>query len=178
MQSSSRWNSPPAKKRFAFQGRIDRIDTGIVAGKNVFNIFDYKTGKSLKFSRDEVKRGTALQLPLYAMAAMELLLNDRDARPWRAGYWNVAKDGFKENQSLKMFELSQGSLETIARLGTNPHGLGENNSHCWFNAFAAASFAFSIRTGIAPVIARSALFAGFGRFAHWRRHGRRRRKTQ
>ena len=59
---------------------------------------------------------------------MKLLLNDRDPRPWRAGYWNVAKDGFKENQSLKMFELSQGSLDILARLGTNPHGIRGNNS--------------------------------------------------
>jgi RecB family exonuclease len=98
------------KDTIRVSGRIDRIDTGLVAGKNVFNIIDYKTGKSLKFSRDEVNRGTALQLPLYAIAAMELLLNQRDPRPWRAGYWNVAKDGFKENQALKMCELSQGSL--------------------------------------------------------------------
>ncbi|MGA2062631.1 MAG: PD-(D/E)XK nuclease family protein [Thermoguttaceae bacterium] len=98
------------KDTIRISGRIDRIDTGTVAGKNVFNIIDYKTGKLLKFSYEEVKRGTALQLPLYSIAAMKLLLNQCDPRPWRAGYWNVAKDGFKENQTLKMFELSQGSL--------------------------------------------------------------------
>ena len=98
------------KDTIRVSGRIDRIDTGMAAGKNVFNILDYKTGKSLKFSYDEVKRGTALQLPLYAIAAMELLLNQRDPGPWWAGYWNVAKDGFKENQALKMCELSQGSI--------------------------------------------------------------------
>jgi hypothetical protein len=38
------------------------------------------------------------------LAAAKLILNDRDCRPWRAGYWNVAKDGFKPKQSLVMFE--------------------------------------------------------------------------
>jgi ATP-dependent helicase/nuclease subunit B len=99
------------KDTIRISGRIDRIDTGEAAGKNVFNIIDYKTGKSWKFSYDEVNRGTALQLPLYALAAMKLLLNERDPRPWRAGYWNVSKDGFKEKQSLIMFELSQGGLD-------------------------------------------------------------------
>jgi ATP-dependent helicase/DNAse subunit B len=91
------------KETIRVSGRIDRIDTGKAAGINIFNILDYKTGRSVKFSMEEAKRGTALQLPLYALAAMELILNDRDCRPWRAGYWNVAKDGFKEKQSLVMF---------------------------------------------------------------------------
>jgi ATP-dependent helicase/DNAse subunit B len=98
------------KETIRVSGRIDRIDTGKFAGINVFNILDYKTGKSLKFSDDEAKRGTALQLPLYALAAMELLLNDRDCRPWRAGYWNVAKDGFKPKQSLVMFDKSDDTV--------------------------------------------------------------------
>jgi ATP-dependent helicase/DNAse subunit B len=92
------------KQSIRVSGRIDRIDAGKIAGINIFNILDYKTGKSLKFSDDEAKRGTALQLPLYALAAAKLILNDRDCRPWRAGYWNVAKDGFKPKQSLVMFE--------------------------------------------------------------------------
>jgi ATP-dependent helicase/DNAse subunit B len=98
------------KETIRISGRIDRIDTGMVAGINVFNILDYKSGKSLRFSDDETKRGTALQLPLYALAAIELLLNDRDSRPWRAGYWNVAKDGFKPKQSLVMFEQSDDAV--------------------------------------------------------------------
>ena len=97
---------PVGKETIRVSGRIDRIDTGIAAGKNVFNILDYKTGKALRFDHAAVKRGTTLQLPLYALAAMELLLNDRDARPWRAGYWNVANDGFKPKKSLVMHELS------------------------------------------------------------------------
>ncbi len=99
------------KDTIRVSGRIDRIDTGVAAGINIFNIIDYKTGKPLKFNSDEVKRGTALQLPLYAIAAMELLLNDRDPRPWQAGYWNVAKDGFRSRQSLVMYKLAGGDIE-------------------------------------------------------------------
>ena len=69
-------------------GRIDRIDTGKVAQHVIFNILDYKTGGSIKFSPENVARGTTLQLPLYALAGTELLLNDRDAIPWQAGYWH------------------------------------------------------------------------------------------
>ena len=99
------------KETVRVSGRIDRIDTGIAAGKNVFNILDYKTGKALKFDPSGVKRGTSLQLPVYAMAAMKLLLNDRDARPLQAGYWNVAKDGFKPRHSLVMHKLGGRGVE-------------------------------------------------------------------
>jgi len=92
-------------------GRIDRIDTGRVAGHTVFNVLDYKTGGSTRFSPEAVAAGTALQLPLYALAAAELLLNDRDAIPWQAGYWYVADDGFKPKQSLKMYRQNGNALE-------------------------------------------------------------------
>jgi ATP-dependent helicase/nuclease subunit B len=91
-------------------GRIDRVDTGKVAGEDIFNVIDYKTGKTVKFLPEDVRCGKSLQLPLYALAAMELLLSDRDVWPWRAGYWNVSKDGFKEQKSLVMCNLSDGRV--------------------------------------------------------------------
>ncbi len=91
-------------------GRIDRIDVGQVEGTPVFNILDYKTGASARFSVDAVARGTVLQLPLYALAAAELILNDRDALPWQAGYWYLAEGGFKPRQALKMYEVTDGHL--------------------------------------------------------------------
>lgn len=91
-------------------GRIDRIDVGQGGGKPVFNIIDYKTGSAAKFSVEDCQRGHALQLPIYALAAAELILNDRDALPWQAGYWYLSGDGFKPRQALRMYEDSAGRL--------------------------------------------------------------------
>ena len=76
-------------------GRIDRIDTGRAAGETVFNVLDYKTGGSTRFSVEAVQRGLALQLPLYALAVVEVVLADRDCVPWQAGYWYLADNGFR-----------------------------------------------------------------------------------
>ena len=91
-------------------GRIDRIDLGEVRGQAVFNILDYKTGGGTRFSLEACQRGTVLQLPLYAMAAGELILNDRNAVPWQAGYWYLSGDGFKPRQALRMYELVEDHL--------------------------------------------------------------------
>jgi ATP-dependent helicase/DNAse subunit B len=99
------------KETIRLSGRIDRVDTGKAGGKVIFNILDYKTGYSAKFSLDEFMHGTALQLPVYALAVAEIFLNDRDALPWRAGYWYVAKDGFKNVQALKMYRHGEDELE-------------------------------------------------------------------
>jgi ATP-dependent helicase/DNAse subunit B len=94
-------------------GRIDRVDTGFAAGHVVFNVLDYKTGPTAKFSYDEFQFGTALQLPVYIMAAMELFLNDRNPFPLRAGYWLVAKNGFNERQSIKTYRSGESGREEI-----------------------------------------------------------------
>jgi ATP-dependent helicase/DNAse subunit B len=93
------------------EGRIDRIDCGIEAGHAVFNVLDYKTGGSVRFTPETVAAGTALQLPLYALAAMELLLTDRDALPWQAGYWYLREDGFKPRQALRMYRNDDGRIQ-------------------------------------------------------------------
>ena len=54
---------------------------------------------------------TALQLPLYTMAAERLLLADRQAAPWCAGYWHVREKGFQPKQSLAMGRLHDDRLE-------------------------------------------------------------------
>jgi len=111
-------------------GRIDRIDTGLVAGQTVLNVLDYKTGGTVRFKREDVLKGTALQLPVYAIAAAELLLHDRRAVPWQAGYWNLRDEGFKPKCALSMYqrrdggvtpdaeweELRAGMIETVAGL--------------------------------------------------------------
>jgi ATP-dependent helicase/nuclease subunit B len=112
--------SPTATQSFDFlrdgrtihiAGRIDRIDTGTVAGQTVFNVLDYKTGGTIRLTPESILAGTTLQLPLYAIAAMELLLNDRDGLPWRAGYWYVRDDGFKPKQAIVMYEDVDGRIE-------------------------------------------------------------------
>ena len=92
-------------------GRIDRIDTGRLAGEMVFNVLDYKTGDAVRFSVEAVERGLALQLPLYAMAGVEVIFSDRDCVPWQAGYWYLADNGFRPKQALRMYHAAAGSLE-------------------------------------------------------------------
>ncbi|MGA2796045.1 MAG: PD-(D/E)XK nuclease family protein [Thermoguttaceae bacterium] len=105
---------PDGNATILVSGRIDRIDTGTHTGINVFNILDYKSGAVTTFSPEDVKRGITLQLPIYALATAELILNDRDARPLQAGYWHIGKDGFKSRQSLIMFEFTEGELKMTA----------------------------------------------------------------
>jgi ATP-dependent helicase/DNAse subunit B len=92
-------------------GRIDRVDTGTVAGHNVFNVLDYKTGGPITLTPESVTAGLALQPPLYALAVMELLLVDRNLYPWQAGYWYIREGGFRPRQALRMYRNDDGRIE-------------------------------------------------------------------
>jgi ATP-dependent helicase/DNAse subunit B len=92
-------------------GRIDRVDTGVVAGHNVFNVLDYKSGGPIKLTPESITAGLALQPPLYSLAVMELILVDRDLYPWQAGYWYVREGGFRPRQSLRMYRNDDGRIE-------------------------------------------------------------------
>ncbi len=122
-------------------GRIDRVDVGAVAGRGVFNVLDYKTGGSVRVNPESVKAGTTLQLPLYALAAMELLLTDRDALPWRAGYWYVRGDGYKPRQALRMYVDEDGSIELDPTWEELRTGLGDT----------VAELVHAMRRGCFPV---------------------------
>jgi ATP-dependent helicase/DNAse subunit B len=91
-------------------GRVDRIDTGTIAGQAVFNVIDYKTGGATHPTAEAIARGTALQLPLYAFAVAELLLVERNPLPWKAGYWRLRKEGFMPRQSLSMYRPAGGGV--------------------------------------------------------------------
>jgi RecB family exonuclease len=106
-------------------GRIDRIDTGIVAGHTVFNVLDYKTGGSNRLTPDSVMRGTTLQLPLYAIAVMDVILTDRDAVPWQAAYWYLREGGIKPRQALQMYYEENGRIELDPAWETIRDALGE-----------------------------------------------------
>jgi hypothetical protein len=86
---------------------------------------DYKTGGSIKMTPETIHAGTTLQLPIYAMAAMELLLFDRDAIPWLAGYWYVRNGGFKPKQALKMYRNDEGRIELETAWEDIRAGLGD-----------------------------------------------------
>lgn len=85
-------------------GRIDRIDRGVIDGQPVFNVLDYKSGRSAKLTAADIEAGIALQLPLYTMAAHELLLREYGDVPWQAGYWIVRERGFNQKQALVFYE--------------------------------------------------------------------------
>lgn len=91
-------------------GRIDRIDIGEIAGQPVFNVLDYKSGRATSLQISDIEAGTALQLPLYVMAAEQLLLAEKGAVPWRSAYWFIREAGYSNRRALAMHELQGGQL--------------------------------------------------------------------
>jgi ATP-dependent helicase/DNAse subunit B len=100
-----------AGQTIRFAGRIDRIDVGHVAGRMVFSIIDYKSGRSESAKVAAILDKRALQLPLYALAAQRLL-GDSEAVPIHIGYWHVAGTGCKETLALSAYE--EGRLSVSA----------------------------------------------------------------
>jgi ATP-dependent helicase/nuclease subunit B len=137
------------EETIGISGRIDRIDTGQLAGKTVFNVLDYKTGNPIKFDQESVEAGTTLQLPLYAIAITELILSDRDSIPWQAGYWYLKERGFK--QALRMYQRTDGSLVPADRWEEIRGGL----------ARTVANLVRGIRSGEFPVYSRDDRCTGY-----------------
>ncbi len=99
-------------QRVLFSGRIDRIDVGRIGDTPVFNVLDYKSGKTPKSNpgagrNPQPPDGRSLQLELYTLAAQEVLL--AGAKPWEAGYWHPAARGYKGWQ-----RFSTATSETVA----------------------------------------------------------------
>ena len=111
-----------AAETIRFSGRIDRIDIGRVGGRPVYTIIDYKSGRSESATAAAIASGKALQLPLYALAAEQLLLQS-GAQPLHIGYWHPAVQGCK--QAIALHEHDEGELreslqwETLRK--TLPH---------------------------------------------------------
>jgi RecB family exonuclease len=82
-------------------GRIDRIDVGLVEGRAVFTVIDYKTGRRAKASFDTVETGRTLQLALYALAVSRLEMAGPQAQPWQIGYWHIRETGFVSDANTK-----------------------------------------------------------------------------
>lgn len=104
-------SSDPVRVR----GRIDRVDTGSIAGRAVFNVIDYKMSRSpRRFSPEDVELGRSLQLLVYSFAVRKLGVLDADL--FQFGYWSLNGDGFvcglKSSRGVKMLEAEvAGSLE-------------------------------------------------------------------
>jgi RecB family exonuclease len=77
----------------SLRGKIDRVDIEWGDGSPRFRVIDYKTGSAP--SHGDIRKGLALQLALYTIAAEELILREEAALPAGAAYWNVARDGFE-----------------------------------------------------------------------------------
>ena len=104
------------EERILLTGQIDRVDIGRLGNVTVFNIIDYKSGQEVKLSHDKVRAGRQLQLPLYALAAEQLLLADQQALALATGYWNIRGKGFqtKRGGCLQLREEAEQSLKQSA----------------------------------------------------------------
>ncbi len=88
-------------------GQIDRVDMGRIHGVTVFNIIDYKSGQEVKLADQEIKAGRQLQLPLYALAAEQLLFAEQRAVALATGYWSIKSTGFASGgKSMLEFRTS------------------------------------------------------------------------
>jgi ATP-dependent helicase/nuclease subunit B len=74
----------------SFQGRADRVD--VSTDRSRFRVIDYKSGRVGKWHQKEtLSGGRALQLPIYLLAAADLL--GIDWRESRAEYFYVSRKG-------------------------------------------------------------------------------------
>lgn len=102
------------EQQIRITGQIDRIDVGRIGQLTVFNVIDYKSGRSeIIFKQEHLQTGKQLQLPLYALAAEELLLADQQAEAMSVGYWSVQKSGF-EKSALNLKLPTGNGLEASA----------------------------------------------------------------
>ncbi|MGQ0636266.1 MAG: PD-(D/E)XK nuclease family protein [Planctomycetaceae bacterium] len=95
-------------------GRIDRIDVGQLNGRTVFTVIDYKTGRPLPFSEEDLSAGRRLQLALYALAVCRLeQLAGPGAVLFQMGYWHIKEQGFTPALRLAGREKNS-QLEPVA----------------------------------------------------------------
>jgi RecB family exonuclease len=88
---------PPDRGALLY-GVIDRIDILPHEGRRLFRVIDYKTGHVPEPA--ELKGGTALQVPLYALAAERLLSASGGGEPLDAGYWGINGQGYRPGATM------------------------------------------------------------------------------
>jgi ATP-dependent helicase/nuclease subunit B len=93
-------------------GRIDRVNWD--QGRSRFRVVDYKTGKKYSEKSGELQGGRMLQLPLYVLAAAQLLGIDPSAGS--AAYVYPTRKGGFQVVDWKPEELAAGHDEVLALL--------------------------------------------------------------
>jgi RecB family exonuclease len=91
----------------ALRGRIDRVDRAPDGSRLV--VLDYKTGASSPYSvltKDPVKRGQLLQLPIYALAAQSV----HGPAPVEAHYWFATEE---QGYERKGYPVEETVLEAL-----------------------------------------------------------------
>ena len=100
-------------------GRIDRIDTGRVAGAGGVQragLQDRRLGAIQR--RGGRARDCAATAPVRHGRGRGRSSADRDCVPWQAGYWYLADGGFRPKQALRMYHAAGGGLEPDERWET------------------------------------------------------------
>lgn len=125
-----------------FRGLIDRID--VSPSGDAALVLDYKTGGTTEYTnmdKDPVRRGTRLQLPVYGLAARQLLGDGVDVK---VAYWFVsAKGNFKTrpqkpaplDEMLESFSDAVGAITDGIGKGVFPANPGKGNSNCTYCDF-------------------------------------------
>ena len=140
-QPAVEWSGAEAGQ-IRFRGVIDRID--VSPDGSAALVLDYKTGGTTEYTnmdRDPVRRGTRLQLPVYGLAARQLL---GDAVDVKVAYWFVSARGNFKTRPQKPAPLDEmlqpfaDAVETITDgigeglFPANPGGNGGNCTYCDF----------------------------------------------
>ena len=135
------WSGPDMDK-ILFRGVIDRID--VARDGSTALVLDYKTGGMTQYTnmdRDPVRRGTRLQLPVYGLAARQLLGEGVDVK---AAYWFVSTRGnFKTrpqkpaplDEMLEPFADAVGTITEGIGKGLFPANPGRNGGNCTYCDF-------------------------------------------
>ena len=143
---------PPVKwNELRFRGVIDRLDVS-PDGKTAL-VLDYKTGGTggyANMSNDPVRRGTRMQLPVYALAAQEIAerlgipVDDVEAAYWfvssRGGFVTRPSEPAGLDEMLEPFDEVVKTFKAGVRDGLFPANPGmsrssptENCAHCDFD---------------------------------------------
>ena len=85
------------------------------------------------------RRGLALQLPLYAMAAAEVVLSDRDTVPWQAGYWHVGRRRLRAEAGPENVPPGRAAAWSRSPTGKRCGRASRRRWPDWSAGFAAAS---------------------------------------
>ena len=140
-QAAVEWSSAETGT-IRFRGVIDRID--VSPSGDAALVLDYKTGGTTEYSnmdKDPVRRGTRLQLPVYGLAARQLLGDWVDVK---AAYWFVSTRGnFKTrpqkpaplDEMLEPFAEAVGTITDGIGKGLFPAYPGKSNANCTYCDF-------------------------------------------